>query len=819
MGLLEKIRSYTWLNFKQVKPCFFCCSVCCCCGVAHSQDCDQQVQGRIIDRDWGNPIPNAFIRINNSFDSTQSDTNGYFVLKDICKGNLGLEVIGTGYELVTMELNIVENVEVEIEMSHMVHELSQINIRDDLFQSESKTLLKWELNEKSIDAYSHQNLAHALSSLSGVSMLKMGNEITKPIVHGMYSSRVQIVSNGINLNDQQWGIDHAPSIDLNAFENIQLLKGAVALKYGSSAPGGIIILSNRNIIQKDSIYGKIVLSGATNSKSSSLSSRIVKSFKSGIFMRLQGSYKGAGDFQAPEYMLSNTASQRHNIDFSIGKNTFDKKWELRASTYGFKSGILRAAHIGNLADLLRAIKRAQPIYIEDFSYDIDPPKQTVNHIHLSGNYSWRLDSSKKIELRYGYQRNTRKEYDIRRGGRSTIPAIDLQLTTYSFLGNYELTPFDNWQLSSGLSLNIQQNYSSPDTGIKRLIPDHTLIGVGGFFTASYSPNNYFDVELGGRIDYRDMNVKKYYTLNRWKEKGYNEKYSHLELFQTGSQLLVNPKLTFWDTSIIVGARSELTEDLSLGLNYTYVERSPNISELFSDGVHHSLASIEYGLLELKEEKAHKLILDLEGKLDKLSAVFSPYYSYIKNFISIDPTGLEMTIRGAFPVWEYSAVDAVFQGIDLDIDYRFTPSIEYRANFSYVKVFEIKSKEYLNNIPPFNFRNSIEVSSSKSDKWQVGISSEYVARQNRFPENSFSVSVIEEGQINDELVRLNEPPGAYHLFNCDFRTKIFKKGDFDIESTLRISNIFNAQHRDYLNRLRYYADDVGRNILLQMLITF
>lgn len=819
MGLLEKIRSYAWLQLFKMKPCFFCCSICYCCSVAYSQNCDQQIQGKIIDRDWGNPIPNAVVRIKTSVDSTQSETNGYFVLKDICKGNVVIEVSKTGYEFETLELNVVENMEIEIEMSHTVHELSQINIQDDMFKRESKTLLKWELNERSIDAYSHQNIAQALTSLSGVSMLKMGNEISKPIVHGMHSARVQIVSNGINLNDQQWGIDHAPSIDLNAYENVQLLKGAIGLKYGSSAPGGIIILSNRNIVQKDSIYGKIILSGTTNSRSGSFSSRIVKSFKNGGFMRLHGSYKGSGDFRAPEYTLSNTASRRHNVDFSVGQNKRDKKWEVRASTYGFESGILRAAHIGNLGDLLRAIKSSQPLYIEDFSYDIYAPKQSSNHLSLSGYYSWRLDSSKKIEFRYGYQRNNRKEYDVRRGGRSTKPAIDLQLTTHSFLGNYELTLLENWYLDTGISVNIQQNYSDPNTGIKRLIPDHSLIGVGGFVSASYSPNNYFDVELGGRIDYRGVNAKKYYALTRWKENGYDQKYSDIELFQTGSQLLVNPKFTFWDASLITGTSLEFTEDLALGLNYTYVERSPNAAELFSDGLHHSLASIEYGSLELEKENAHKVFLDLKGKIDRLSGVFTPFYSYINNFISINPTSLEVTVRGAFPVWLYSHVDAIFQGFDLGIDYRFTPNIEYRANISYVKAFEVGSREPLNNIPPFNIRHSIDVSSIKSDKWQVGISSEYVARQNRFPNNSFYVSVIEDGEINNELVSLSEPPRHYHLFNCDLRTKIFKKGDLDIESSLRISNIFNTQYRDYLNRLRYYTDEVGRDILIQMLITF
>jgi iron complex outermembrane receptor protein len=31
----------------------------------------------------------------------------------------------------------------------------------------------------------------------------------------------------------------------------------------------------------------------------------------------------------------------------------------------------------------------------------------------------------------------------------------------------------------------------------------------------------------------------------------------------------------------------------------------------------------------------------------------------------------------------------------------------------------------------------------------------------------------------------------------------------------ITNLFNTNYREYLNRLRYYADDTGRNITIQI----
>ena len=34
----------------------------------------------------------------------------------------------------------------------------------------------------------------------------------------MYGSRIGIVANGIRQNDQEWGPDHAPNIDLNSLK-------------------------------------------------------------------------------------------------------------------------------------------------------------------------------------------------------------------------------------------------------------------------------------------------------------------------------------------------------------------------------------------------------------------------------------------------------------------------------------------------------------------------------------------------------------------------------------------------------------------------
>ena len=37
--------------------------------------------------------------------------------------------------------------------------------------------------------------------------------------------------------------------------------------------------------------------------------------------------------------------------------------------------------------------------------------------------------------------------------------------------------------------------------------------------------------------------------------------------------------------------------------------------------------------------------------------------------------------------------------------------------------------------------------------------------------------------------------------------------------LRIDNLFNVSYRDYLNRLRYFADDLGINVIMGLNLNF
>ena len=63
-----------------------------------------------------------------------------------------------------------------------------------------------------------------------------------------------------------------------------------------------------------------------------------------------------------------------------------------------------------------------------------------------------------------------------------------------------------------------------------------------------------------------------------------------------------------------------------------------------------------------------------------------------------------------------------------------------------------------------------------------------------------------------------PPKGYLLINGQVTYSFLIKNQ-KIDLSLEVSNLTNQVYRDYLNRFRYFADEVGRNIGFKLKIPF
>lgn len=778
-----------------------------------SQKCDNTLSGTIKDSHDGSLLSGATLIIAGLEKYVETDLKGNFTFYDLCNGTYSIQVshpfcLTKGFK-VKVSGKTIKNFKLE----HHLEELNQVTISGKAYLDKTKTIFENTISKKELEEYSNGSIGDALNSLSGVSSLNTGNTVVKPLINGLHSSRVIIINNGVRMEDQEWGAEHAPSIDVNSVGNITLIKGAGALQYGGDAIGGVIVAETAKVPIKDSLYGKTSTTAASNGRGYSLTSQLTKSFKSGWYAKIQGTLKRFGDFESPDYVLSNTGIFERNASLSAGFNGFNFGGEVYYSFFKNEIGILRASHLGGAQDQVRAINSNTPLIINDFTYKINTPKQDVTH-HLARLKGFkRFNGFGKISLQYDFQHNNRLEYDIRRGDDKEKASVDLELDTHTLMLDLDANLSDVLKLKSGIMAGFQNNFANPDTGVRRLIPDYDKYDLGVYAIADYRYKDNWLFEAGVRFDYTYMDAYKFYRTSFWESRNYDVLFPGIVVEELTSQVLTNPKLNFNNTSATLGTTYNFKENYNLFFNYSLASRAPNPSELFSEGLHHSASRIELGDLRFNSEIGHKVSLTVQRENENFGFSINPYINTISDFIVIEPTQVIQTIRGNFQVWEYRQTDARLLGVDIDASVALTKNFRFNHQFSFVKGYDHTRDEPLISMPPINTKNEIVYINPKFNNLRLAIQSDYVFRQNEYPNNNFEVYIPETETM--ETIDLSTPPDAYNLinFSSSINIKTFKKSV--LTAGFKINNVLDTSYRNYLNRLRYYADDLGRNFLLNL----
>ena len=247
-------------------------------------------------------------------------------------------------------------------------------------------------------------------------------------------------------------------------------------------------------------------------------------------------------------------------------------------------------------------------------------------------------------------------------------------------------------------------------------------------------------------------------------------------------------------------------------NYALGQRPPNPSELFSDGLHHSAARIELGDLRIGTETSHRISIAYNRSGERWGVTLEPYLNYIQDFILLEPTGAEFTIRGAFPVWSYRQTDARLAGLDLSGYFQWSAQWQSRHHFSLTKGNDLDQDQALINIPAPITRNSLAFRKQEWHQFEVSLESTYVFRQNEAPPNIFVFSPAQQELVELEI---NTPPPAYHLMTLRAGMAFSLSETLVLNTGIAVENLADTNYREYLNRNRYFADDLGRNIILQL----
>ena len=737
----------------------------------NNEDCVYTLSGKILDEHDNEPLQFATIYLKEIEKGATTDSNGYYIIKDLCKGRYSLQCNHLGCEPIEARITINGNTKRNFFPEHHLHELEQLEIteqRTDLIATQSSH----NLSEQSLNETMGQTLGESLKKIPGVNSLNTGNSISKPVIHGLHSNRLVILNNDVRQESQQWGSEHAPEIDPFIAQKITVIKGANTVRYGSDAIGGIILLEPKPLRIHPGIAGNINLLGFSNGQQGVASAFMEGNHEKIKFLswQLQSSVKRGGNIQTPEYFLGNTGVKELNYSGTLGYNRDNYGVTAFYSKFNTDVGIYEGSHVDSLSDLIKVFEQGKPQETYSFSYIIQGPYQHIEHDLLKLKSFYKTQSLGKFEFTYALQRDLRQEYD-----EEPEPETQFDNTTHSTEILWKHNKFKQIRGLLGFNGTSTQNFYQGDF----FVPGYSNY-TGGIFGIEHWKRKNLEVEIGLRYGYRYMNVLPAIDTT------FNSIYKYNKL--TGN----------------LGIKYQFSEHLKLKSNFGNSWRAPAVNELFINGVHHGAASIEIGDPNLQQERSYKFITTLNYKKKNFDGYINVHHNYIQDFIYLKSSKLsESENNGAFPVFNYVQDNVRISGIDVAISYEVSPKFEVNSNSTLLESYNISRSEYLSMMPANRFENSLKYLfklKNVIEDGYISISIINVLKQSKLPDNGEFVPA----------------PDGYTLLNAYLNFTLPVNGQ-NISIGIGGNNILNTIYRDYMNRFRYYAHEMGRNISLRISI--
>ncbi len=776
--------------------------------VVKAQHCHLALRGYIREADNNEVLAYANVYVKEAERGTMTDESGYFSIANLCENTTyTVEVSHLECAHFTQIIRLTENTTVDFRLTHNTN-LKEVVIVEKAV-APPPTQAQNVVDHADLEAARGLSLTETLKKIPGVTLLSSGGTIAKPVIQGLHGNRIAIVSDGVTLQSQQWGNDHAPEIDPFTADVIKVVKGAAGVRYGVGAMAGAVVLEPAPLRTQAGANGWLSLGGFSNGYGGVAAGMLHWKPRHGpLAFRFQGTLKRSGNLRAANYWLGNTGAAE--LDFSTSMGWKKGRWQqtLTATQFSQHFGILRAAHTGSISDLDSAIVSETPRNnLDYFSYLIDRPSQRVQHNTLKYKAEYRINDIWKLSGQYNFQYNQRREYDR---GRKSVTAGDKAQVTFQLWSNtldvaLEHLPIRHFQGGVGVQVLQQLNYVSKGG----FIPDY--LGWGGAVWAVERWRRYpapWEFEAGLRFDYLG---------------------NHITTTGNGNNDL-DKRIAFGNVSGSAGAIYHFSPNLTSRVNTGYSWRPPHVNELFARGVHHGAGRYEQGNPDLQSEKAWNTNLSLEWESKNVNAMMSIYRNQVQDFIYLNQPrdSIVLTIRGPFPAYFYAQDNAVLQGLDAQISANIVAGLSIEGKFSMIRGYRLA---HVSDSAAGNIRRDW-LPLLPVDRFQYGLKWNFFRNNSaRKPGETFlrllATTALQQTRIPAEGLTKAAPTGftlysleAAHTFHLGARrAKTSDASGSLLEVGLHVQNLTNVAYREYLDLFRYFADMPGINVGLRAKYTF
>jgi iron complex outermembrane receptor protein len=475
---------------------------------------------------------------------------------------------------------------------------------------------------------------------------------SRPIIRGLDNNRVGIVENGVAAGGvSDLGEDHFVPIDPLATNQVEVIRGPAALRYGSTSIGGVVSGTNNRI--PDAIptcgavpfqtYGAPVKAALANFGSGGCAtvetrtavSSVDRGGEGGILLDAGGGNfavhadaygRKSGDYNVPSYPYlpdpgrpfngrqPNSAAQADGA--SIG------------GSYIFHSGFIGAAITQN-----NALYHIPGLDGADHQTRID-----AHQTKITAKGEFRPDAAAIEAIRFwaGATSYKHKEFGLADSADAASDGVRQTFTNREQEARVEIQsrPFEARfaavTTAFGLQVGHQElnapspdNPASPFNGL--FSPNSNTRAAAYIFNElAFTPST--KAQIAGRIEHVDLH-------------GSNLGFPASFLPDSNPQFNTGRNPSYTPKSGSIGLLQNLPGDLVASLTGQYVERAPRPAELFSRGSHDATATFDIGNPDLTIETAKSVEAGLRKATGPFRFEATAYYTKFDNFIYRRLTGV------------------------------------------------------------------------------------------------------------------------------------------------------------------------------------
>ena len=779
------------------------------CVILNISQAQNILAGWVTNAEDNSAVVGATIYIPDLKRGTTSDKNGAYLISDLPKGSFLIECRFIGFGTLVKPIQIAGTTELNMGLSSLVTELSEVVVTGMSHSSELKhnPIPVSSLDSRYLSENVSSNLIDNISKKAGVNQISTGPAISKPVIRGLGYNRIIVLNNGIRQEGQQWGDEHGIEIDEFSVDRVEIVKGAGSLMYGSDGIGGVINFLVSNPVPSGVINGKYISNYQTNN------GLFANSFMNagninGIYWQARASNKVARPYSnAYDGKVFNSGFTETDLNGFVGVS---KAWgysQVSVNSFNQSLGLIEGDRDsnGNFTRLKDENGTEQEVTTsaEDLtSYRLFIPNQAINHFSVSNATNFYFGDS-RIQVNAGYQRNQRKEYgDVLD---ENLKSLYFDLNSLNYNLTYFLPDKKDWQVSIGTSGMMQGNKNK---GVEFLIPEYNLFDWGVF---SFAKRHFKRLDLSGgfRFDQRKISITPLF-LDTNGNPTIDE--SQTEKFKSGN-------LSYSNYSASAGATYQISTHLSAKANLSRGFRAPNISELASNGRHEGTLRYEYGNQSLKAETSLQMDVGISFNSEHLSAEVSLFQNSISHYIftqklsAKDGTDSIPDPSEPVPAYQYVQGEANLEGGEFSIDIHPHPFdwLHFENSFSFVNALNKSqtandSTKYLPFIPAPRFQSELRANFKRKGKQfsNLFVKAEYNAfgKQNRV--------LLENGS---ETIT-----PSYALLNAGLGADINKKNRSTLFSFyFTVNNILDKAYQNHLSRLKYADENstTGRSGVFNM----